>query len=91
MKRAYLLFAAAALAATPEAADDAAHAIMTTDTVPKQASVSFEVGGCRVIGFFDLVHALAILGEHFLRRFGLASGQHHQCGRCDQKDSLHML
>lgn len=40
--------AAAALAATPEAADDAAHAIMTTDTVPKQASVSFEVGGKEV-------------------------------------------
>lgn len=40
--------AASALAGTPEAADDAAHAIMTTDTVPKQASVSFEVGGKEV-------------------------------------------
>lgn len=40
--------AASALAGTPEAADDAAHAIMTTDTVPKQASVSFEVGGREV-------------------------------------------
>lgn len=36
------------LAASPEAADDAAHAIMTTDTVPKQASLSFEVGGREV-------------------------------------------
>lgn len=40
--------AAAALAEGPQAADDAAHAIMTTDTVPKQASISFEVGGREV-------------------------------------------
>ena len=40
--------AAADLAATPEAADNAAHAIMTTDTVPKQASLSFEVEGREV-------------------------------------------
>ncbi len=37
-----------ALSDTAEAADDAAHAIMTTDTVPKQASVSFEVEGKEV-------------------------------------------
>lgn len=36
------------LASTPEAADDAAHAIMTTDTVPKQASLSFIVEGKEV-------------------------------------------
>lgn len=36
--------ATASLASTPEAADDAAHAIMTTDTVPKQASLSFMIG-----------------------------------------------
>ncbi len=36
--------AAAALSPTEEAADDAARAIMTTDTVPKQASIAFKVG-----------------------------------------------
>lgn len=36
---------AAAKAATPEAGLDAARAIMTTDTVPKQVAVQFEVGG----------------------------------------------
>ena len=40
--------ATAALAGGPEAADNAAHAIMTTDTVPKQASASFEIGGREV-------------------------------------------
>ncbi len=40
--------ASKALDSTAEAADDAAHAIMTTDTVPKQASLSFEVGGKEV-------------------------------------------
>ncbi|MBR0056537.1 MAG: bifunctional glutamate N-acetyltransferase/amino-acid acetyltransferase ArgJ [Kiritimatiellae bacterium] len=40
--------AASALAATPEAADNAAHAIMTTDTVPKQAALSFSVNGHEV-------------------------------------------
>lgn len=30
---------------TPEAGDDAAHAIMTTDTVPKQIAVTVELGG----------------------------------------------
>ena len=40
--------AAAALSSSVEAADDAAHAIMTTDTVPKQASIAFEVGGREV-------------------------------------------
>lgn len=33
------------LAATPEASDDAAHAIMTTDTVKKEFALSFELGG----------------------------------------------
>lgn len=33
---------------TPEAADRAAHAIMTTDTVPKQASLSIEIEGKEV-------------------------------------------
>lgn len=36
---------AAAKSNTAEAADDAAHAIMTTDTVDKQIAVSFELGG----------------------------------------------
>ena len=36
---------AAARADTAEAASDAAEAIMTTDTVPKQAAVQFEIGG----------------------------------------------
>ena len=37
-----------ALAANPEAADAAARAIMTTDTVPKQVSAAFEVEGREV-------------------------------------------
>lgn len=40
--------AAAALDSSPEAAQDAAEAIMTTDTVPKQASLSFFVNGKEV-------------------------------------------
>lgn len=40
--------AAAALAKTAEAAHDSATAIMTTDTVPKQASISFKVGESEV-------------------------------------------
>ncbi|MEW6473343.1 MAG: bifunctional glutamate N-acetyltransferase/amino-acid acetyltransferase ArgJ [Actinomycetota bacterium] len=40
--------AAAALAATPEAGRSAAEAIMTTDTVPKEARATFEAGGVDV-------------------------------------------
>ena len=40
--------AAAALAAGPEAGRSAAEAIMTTDTVPKEAVSSFDVGGVTV-------------------------------------------
>ena len=40
--------AAAALAATPEAGRAAAEAIMTTDTVPKEAVATFEAGGATV-------------------------------------------
>jgi glutamate N-acetyltransferase / amino-acid N-acetyltransferase len=40
--------AAAALAATPEAGRSAAEAIMTTDTVPKEALATFEAGGVSV-------------------------------------------
>jgi glutamate N-acetyltransferase/amino-acid N-acetyltransferase len=40
--------AAAALAATPEAGRSAAEAIMTTDTVPKEAVAGFEAGGVTV-------------------------------------------
>jgi glutamate N-acetyltransferase/amino-acid N-acetyltransferase len=40
--------AAAALAATPEAGRAAAEAIMTTDTVPKEAVAGFDAGGAAV-------------------------------------------